>query len=149
MDKDLVEATYDGDGVQVSASIGADGKEYGDPVPMSPPIGYSPEPNIVDLIRSMVRREVSAVAQQEGFETFEEADDFEVDDDELFDKMTEYEKVFEPRAKVEEVKLKSPLPEAPEPVNEPVKSEPAVASPPAGSSAPTPTTPSASTVPST
>lgn len=88
---------FDQDGVQVSAGIGVDGKEYGDPVPMQPPVGYQSPPDILTLIRSMVRNEeFLAKLKSEDMETFEESDDFEIDDDPF--PMTDYEKVFYPPA---------------------------------------------------
>lgn len=87
---------FDGDGVQSSSGIGVDGKEYPDPVPMAPPIGYTAPPNIMDMIRSMVRsEELKRKLDAEGFETFEEADDFDIEDDPL-DPLTPYEKIFYP-----------------------------------------------------
>jgi hypothetical protein len=95
----LIPARHDEDGVQISSAIGFDGKEYPDPVPMAPPVGYVPPPDVYAMVRSIVADERHRQAQEaEGFETFEEADDFVCDDDEFFDKQTEYEKVFEPPA---------------------------------------------------
>lgn len=82
------------DGVQVNAEL-RDGKEYGDPVPMAPPVGMSRPLTLAEQIRSMVRRELSDAAHSQGFETFEEADDFDIDDDPL-DPHTPYEAVFDP-----------------------------------------------------
>lgn len=96
---ELVPATFDDDGVQVSSAIGSDGLEYPDPVPMEPPIGYKKPPDILDMIRSMVRNEqVLRLQEAAGYESFDEADDLEVDDDPL-DPLTPYEKVFEPPPK--------------------------------------------------
>lgn len=87
---------FDQDGVQVSAGIGPDGLEYGDPVPMAPPIGYDSPPDLMHMIRSMIRNERFMQGLDEaGVETFEEADDFELDDDPL-DPLTPYERVFDP-----------------------------------------------------
>jgi hypothetical protein len=95
----LIPARYDDEGNMLSAAIGKDGKEYGDPVPMAPPVGYVPPPDVYAMIRNIVADERHRQAQEaEGFESFEEADDFDVEDDEFFDKETEYEKVFAPPA---------------------------------------------------
>lgn len=92
---ELIPAVFDSDGVQVSSSLGNDGKEYPDPVPMAPPVGYTSPPNIMDLIRSMVRnQEVLRLQDEAGIDTFEEADDFDIEDDPL-DPLTPYERVFE------------------------------------------------------
>src|SRR5262245_12009423 len=90
----LIEPTFDNGGVQASAGIDQQGKEVPDPVPMSPPIGYTPPQQLDELIRAYVRRELSAAAAQDDFETFDEADDFDIEDDPL-DPLTEYEKIFE------------------------------------------------------
>lgn len=65
-----------------------------DPVPMSPPVGYKKQPTIWEQQRALIRSEISRQAQDAGFETFEESDDFEVGDD--FDPQTPYEADFEP-----------------------------------------------------
>lgn len=70
------------------------GKEYPNPVPVAPPIGFVPQKPIYEQIRDMVQRELSAQAASEGEETFEEADDFDVGDD--YDPESPYELQFEP-----------------------------------------------------
>ena len=52
-----------------------------DPQPIAPPIGYVQEESMFDRVRNLVRRELSQVAASQDFETFEESDDFDVDDD--------------------------------------------------------------------
>lgn len=52
-----------------------------DPTPIAPPIGYKPELDLFERMREVVRREISTMAHNQDFETFEEADDFEVYDD--------------------------------------------------------------------
>lgn len=95
-----VKPTYDSDGVQVSAGIGLDGKEVGDPHPLSPPVGYDPGPDLGTMIRTMIQSEKFRLEQEQaGLETFEEADDFDIEDDPL-DPLTEYERVFEPPPEV-------------------------------------------------
>lgn len=75
---------YDEDGVQVSSAIGKDGKEYPDPVPMAPPVGFDNPPDLMEMMRQMIRSErYQERLQAEGFDTFEEAGDFDVDDDPL------------------------------------------------------------------
>lgn len=69
--------------------------ELMDPTPMAPPIGYKKSPSITEQIRSMIRGErLRQEAEAEGYESFEEADDFEIGDD--FDPTSPYEEVFEP-----------------------------------------------------
>lgn len=91
---------FDQDGVQASSGIGVDGKEYGDPVPMAPPVGFTAPPDLMSMIRRMVQAEDIRKAQDAaGFETFEEADDFDIEDDPL-DALTPYEKIFYPPEEV-------------------------------------------------
>lgn len=59
-----------------------DGYEKPDPVPIAPPLGHTPTPPIEDLIRQMITSHMlRAEAEAAGLETFEEANDFDVDDD--------------------------------------------------------------------
>lgn len=51
-----------------------------DPTPVALPLG-SPEPTLRDLVRQYIRQEISAQAASQGAGTFEEEDDFEVDDE--------------------------------------------------------------------
>lgn len=136
----LVKPVFDEDGVQASSGIGRDGKEYPDPVPTAPPIGYEQPMDLMTMIRTMIKsEELRRAAEEQGFETFDEADDFEVDDDPP-DPLTDYERVFEPPA--------SP-PAAVAPTAPPVPSaatatgaaEAGVASPPPGSVAVQPQSP--------
>lgn len=57
------------------------GKEVLSRVPVAPPVGYKPSPSMIDHVRAMVRQEMSRAAAEQGYETFEEANDFEVGDD--------------------------------------------------------------------
>lgn len=94
----LIKPMVDVDGVQASSGIGLDGKEYPDPVPMAPPIGYQAPPTLMEMIRTMIASEaLKASLAEQGFETFEESDDFEIEDDPI-DPLTDYERVFEPPA---------------------------------------------------
>lgn len=69
------------------------GMEFPDPTPMSPPIGYKKQPTMVEMMQNMVRGELlRRYAEAEGMESFEEADDFDVDDEnDPGDKRTIYE----------------------------------------------------------
>lgn len=78
-----------------------EGRELMDPTPIAPPIGYKKSPSIAEQIRNMVRSErLRQEAESQGYESFEEADDFEVGDD--FDPKSPYEEVFEPLPEVNE-----------------------------------------------
>lgn len=71
------------------------GREIADNTPMAPPIGYQKTPSIVEQIRMMVRSEkLAQEARDAGYETAEEADDFEIGDD--YDPTSPYEHDFEP-----------------------------------------------------
>lgn len=57
------------------------GREIPDPTPISLPYPFKrPEP-LVEIIRRSIREEMSRHAAAEGEETFDEADDFEVDEE--------------------------------------------------------------------
>lgn len=64
-------------------------------IPVAPPVGYVEQPSLVERIRSMVRSEhLRYAATEAGYETFEDAEDFEIGDD--FEPHTPYEAVFDP-----------------------------------------------------
>lgn len=69
---------------EVSERVILDDKgEYPDPTPMSPPLGYKKQPSMVQLMREMIAsNDLRKAAEAAGMETFEEADDFTVDDPE-------------------------------------------------------------------
>jgi len=84
-------------------------REHLDPTPMSPPIGYVRAPSMIDRIRDMVRHEMSTAAQTSGFESFEEAEDFDVDDE--YDPASPWEMMFEPDTPAEmRARLEADLP---------------------------------------
>lgn len=70
------------------------GKEYPNPVPMEAPIGFVPMKPLHEQIREMVLREIGSQAEREGFESAEEAEDFEIGDD--YDPASPWELDFEP-----------------------------------------------------
>lgn len=97
-----------GEMLNVSSGMNALGQEIPDPVPMEIPVGMHQGATLADTVRRMVQNQLLAVAAEaEGFETFEEADDFELEDDPA-DPHTPYEAVFDPKPK--------PAPTPPEPV---------------------------------
>lgn len=72
----------------------ADGAEILDPRPMQPSIRHQRAPSMFDIVRDAVRSErLRREAEESGFETFEEADDFDVGDD--YDPRSPYEEHFE------------------------------------------------------
>lgn len=89
-------ATFDADGVQVSSEIDDRGNELPDPLPMAPPVGYQPEPTLGEMIRRFVQSEqLRAKADAEGFDNWEEANDFDIPDDPL-DPDSPWEDEFDP-----------------------------------------------------
>lgn len=70
-----------------------------DPMPFAPTVGVRPKETLEERMRRMIRDEMSYAAEQQGMETFEEADDFDVDDDMDPESMYEipWEPAFEPR----------------------------------------------------
>lgn len=72
------------------------GKEYPNPVPLEPPIGYiQQEPLHVQIRRMVLSERMAQEADAAGMDTPEEADDFDVDDD--YDPSSPWEEVFEPQ----------------------------------------------------
>lgn len=90
------EPRVDADGVQVNAGQDKYGREVTDPIPVAPPVGFMQTPDLKDIIRDMLRSEqLRRAADTEGVDTFEEGEDFDIDDDPL-DPETEYEAEFDP-----------------------------------------------------
>lgn len=69
-------------------------REYLDPTPLAPPIGFTRPRHIIDDVREMVRLELSRQAHEAGYESFEEAEDFDIDDE--YDPTSPWEVLFEP-----------------------------------------------------
>ena len=63
------------------AKINEKGEEEGDPRPVNIPIGFQKPPSIHELMQKYVRNEISRRSEEGGFESFEDAEDFDVDDD--------------------------------------------------------------------
>lgn len=57
------------------------GREIPDPTPVAPPVGYKKQPSMVDHVRALVAHGLRERAEQMGYETWEEANDFDVGDD--------------------------------------------------------------------
>lgn len=74
----------------------ADGSEIPDPRPLDIPIGFEKPESIQEMIMRFVRdRDVRAELDAAGAETFEEADDFNVPEED-FNLQTPYEENFDP-----------------------------------------------------
>lgn len=61
--------------------LNEDGWEVPDPTPVAWPAGVRRPETLTEQIRRLVRLEVSKAAAEQGMESFEEADDFDMDDD--------------------------------------------------------------------
>lgn len=61
-----------------------EGRELPDPVPLAPPVGWHANPSMFETMRQMIRSEaVRAYAEAQGDETFEDAQDFDVDEEDF------------------------------------------------------------------
>lgn len=93
------------------------GRELPDSTPIELPLHWQRPQTIQEQIRSFVRSELSRRAAAQGEETFEEADDFDVDDD--FDPRSPWELNFdqeqEPRQTAEPPAPAPPPPPPPDP----------------------------------
>lgn len=113
------------------------GREQPDPRPMSPPVGYKKQPSIFDLQRQQIALHHRLYAEDREFESFEESEDFDVDDD--VDPTSPWENDFDPpmsevRQAIEAHKAaqkaaEQPLTSPPSPT--PPSQQPAPAAPPA------------------
>lgn len=85
---------FDDEGLQIRSGIGADGKEYPSDVPVEVPVEeYNPGQEMLDTVRRLMSSEfLRAKADTEGFDTPEEADDFDDEDDEFV--LTEYQRML-------------------------------------------------------
>lgn len=85
----------DEDTGEVISSLDSSGSEVLDPTPIAPPVGFTPQPSMVDYVRDLIRSErLKQEMEDAGMETFEESEDFDVDDD--YDPGTPYENDFDP-----------------------------------------------------
>lgn len=77
-----------------SVYLTTDGREIPDPTPLAPSVGFIQQPSMIDNIRNMIRSErLRQEAEAAGYETPEEADDFDVGDD--YDPTSPYEHDFD------------------------------------------------------
>lgn len=109
------------------------GQEVPDQTPVNIPLKFRAPPTLQEQIRAMVRGELSQVAAQQGHETFEEADDFDVDDD--YDPRSPWELDFDQEHAAEP----APAAPAPSPVGaEGGQNQPGAAQSPVGGNPPGP-----------
>jgi len=79
------------------SSYNSKGEEIPDSTPVALPVGYERPIPLGERIRSLIRSEaLKREVEAAGAETFDEADDFEIPDDDTFDRATPYEDRFEP-----------------------------------------------------
>lgn len=79
----------------MSSKLDENGHELLDTTPVEMPLGFQhPEP-LEERIRRLIRTSVSQQAVENGAETFEEADDFDIPDDDS-DPVTPFEMDFDP-----------------------------------------------------
>jgi len=74
--------------------LDADGFEHPDPRPVEVPTRLKLPQRQVDRVREIIRQEMSRAAVANGVESFDEADDFSMEDVEPF---SPYEEIFEPQ----------------------------------------------------
>ena len=88
--------------------------EISDPVPIELPIGYQKPESLQNQMRRLIKTEMSAIAEQQGYGSFEDEDDFELDEEILtnyemtdMEETQEYEQELEPAdpAKKDEVPI--------------------------------------------
>lgn len=59
----------------------ARGREIPDPTPVEVPLKFRRKPSREDDIRRLIREVISGYVESKGFESFKEADDFDISDD--------------------------------------------------------------------
>lgn len=71
------------------------GEEINDPEPLFIDVAARRRPSLTERVKSMVQMEFSRIAERDGMESFDEANDFDVlDDFEVDDPITQYEEKF-------------------------------------------------------
>lgn len=87
---------YDEDGVQRRAILDEKGREILDPIGVAPPVGYEKPFDMFAHMQNLIRSEhVRLAAMEAGAETFDEADDFDIEDDPA-DPTSQFEEQFDP-----------------------------------------------------
>lgn len=89
---------------KISKGLTKDGYEEADPKPTHVKLGITPKrPESLDaMVKRMILQQTTYYAMENGYETPEEADDFDCDDD--FDPKTPYESYFDPKVPDEVIK---------------------------------------------
>lgn len=76
--------------IQIDERYIPDGKEYPDPTPIEVPIGYNRPETLQETMRRFIRDELSTQYTRSGHESFDEAYDFDIEDDDP-DPLSQYE----------------------------------------------------------
>lgn len=86
-----------------------DGREILDGTPIAPPLGFIKQPSLHELMRAMVLEHHRLREAGQDVETFEEADDFDVDDDDEPSRSSPYEANFDPIGEADRAALQGRL----------------------------------------
>lgn len=86
-----------------------DGREIVDGTPLAPPLGFIKQPSLHELMRAMVLEHARARERGQDAESFEEADDFDVDDDDEPNRNSPYEANFDPIGEADRAALQGRL----------------------------------------
>lgn len=57
------------------------GREVVNPLPLAPPVGYRPEPTVMEMIEQQLAYRLQQLAGEDVIETQEDADDFDMDEE--------------------------------------------------------------------
>lgn len=100
-----------------------DGREIVSSTPMAPPLGFIKQPSLHELMRAMVLAHHDQIRRGVDAETFEEADDFDVDDQDEPDRNSPYEANFDPIGEADRAALQGRLtPGAAQEIDEQIES---------------------------
>lgn len=118
--------------IQARSSL-SEAREHPDPTPVELPGDWERPPTMEELIQRYVRTTLSQAAAEDGFESFEEADDFEIDEPEpfsAFELQPMQEEAELLRAEAEQPAQNAPA--EPPPEEESNAENPSVSAPPSG-----------------
>lgn len=128
-EKKIPPSALNDDGEQILAFLVEDGrKEFGDPVPVAPPVGMTRPLTTEERFRRIIRSEhLARIADSQGVDTFDEAEDFDVEDDPV-PALTPYEEaLLEPPAAPPKAAQRAKQPKGGEDEGSPNKPSPAPA----------------------
>lgn len=94
-----------------------DGLEQMDPNPIAETLKFKREPSYFEQMRAQIRQELSRAAEDQGFETFDEANDFAIGED--YEPLSAYEAEYGPDGldqfeRLEQALIDTPLLDAPQ-----------------------------------